>query len=164
MTVYHGSVAVVEHPDLDKSKVRIDFGPGFYVTTFREQAEKWARRKALRKRMLPVVTEFDLDVNSLSGLNVKRFSESNREWLDFVSACRRGDDVGVAYDVIIGPVADDAVFEAVNMYLTGLWDVERTLQEIRYYPRNDQIVFKNETALKQSLRFVRSYELEMPHV
>ena len=112
MTVYHGSIVVVKYPDLSKSKARIDFGPGFYVATVREQAEKWARRKALRKRMLLVVTEF----------------------------------------------------EAINMYLIGLWDAERTLREIRYYPKNDQIVFKNKFALSQSLRFIGSYGLEKPNV
>lgn len=44
-------------------------------------------------------------------------------------------------------VADDAVFEAVSMYLSGIWDAARTLSEIRYYKRNDQIVFKTERAL-----------------
>lgn len=46
MIVYHGSIEAVEKPDVGHSYRRLDFGTGFYVTTVREQAERWARRKA----------------------------------------------------------------------------------------------------------------------
>ena len=46
MIVYHGSNQIVEHPDVSYSDRNLDFGRGFYVTTVKEQAEKWARRKA----------------------------------------------------------------------------------------------------------------------
>lgn len=46
MIVYHGSTEIVEKPDVKHSCRRLDFGIGFYVTTVREQAERWARRKA----------------------------------------------------------------------------------------------------------------------
>ena len=46
MIVYHGSNMVVEHPDVNHSYRDLDFGRGFYVTTVKEQAEKWAKRKA----------------------------------------------------------------------------------------------------------------------
>ena len=46
MIVYHGSLGVVEQPDVLHSYRPLDFGKGFYVTTVREQAERWARRKA----------------------------------------------------------------------------------------------------------------------
>ncbi len=38
MTVYHGSVVEIKSPDLKRSKRFLDFGPAFYVTTFREEA------------------------------------------------------------------------------------------------------------------------------
>ena len=164
MKVYHGSSVVVAKPDLSKSKVRIDFGPGFYVTTFKEQAEKWSRRKALRKRTKAFVSEFELNESLLSGMKVKRFAEANVEWLDFVASCRRGIDLGSEYDVVIGPVADDAVYEAVNMYLTGLWDAKRTIEEVRYYKSNDQIVLKTADAVDKLLMFVRGYEVEAAYV
>lgn len=46
MIVYHGSNMVVDHPDVNHSYRDLDFGRGFYVTTVKEQAEKWAKRKA----------------------------------------------------------------------------------------------------------------------
>ncbi len=47
MIVYHGSNVVVEKPDVNHSFRSLDFGKGFYVTTVREQAIRWANRKAV---------------------------------------------------------------------------------------------------------------------
>jgi len=48
MIVYHGTTQSLRAPDVLHSKKYLDFGEGFYVTTFKEQAEKWALRKAIR--------------------------------------------------------------------------------------------------------------------
>lgn len=44
MTVYHGSYTAVKKPEILKGRNTKDFGPGFYCTLIREQAERWARR------------------------------------------------------------------------------------------------------------------------
>ena len=44
MTVFHGSYTTVEEPRIIRGKNTKDFGPGFYCTLIREQAERWARR------------------------------------------------------------------------------------------------------------------------
>lgn len=44
MTVYHGSYTTVRNPGIIKGRNTKDFGPGFYCTIIREQAERWARR------------------------------------------------------------------------------------------------------------------------
>ncbi len=44
MTVYHGSYAVIRRPRIIRGRNTKDFGPGFYCTVIREQAERWARR------------------------------------------------------------------------------------------------------------------------
>ena len=46
MIVYHGATLSVRAPDTSHSFRTLDFGRGFYVTTNRDQAERWARRKA----------------------------------------------------------------------------------------------------------------------
>jgi hypothetical protein len=38
MKVYHGSYTVIHEIDLSKGELQRDFGRGFYVTKFREQA------------------------------------------------------------------------------------------------------------------------------
>ena len=46
MIVYHGSTEIIKEPDVFHSYRLLDFGQGFYVTTVKEQAMRWARRKA----------------------------------------------------------------------------------------------------------------------
>ena len=48
MIVFHGSNQIVKEPNISYSKNYLDFGKGFYITTFQNQAEKWAKRKASR--------------------------------------------------------------------------------------------------------------------
>jgi hypothetical protein len=48
MRLYHGSVVAVATPDAAHSHRKLDFGPGFYLTSFEQQAKRWALRKALR--------------------------------------------------------------------------------------------------------------------
>ena len=44
MKVYHSSTVKVEYPDTAHSRSYLDFGRGFYLTTIREQAVKYAER------------------------------------------------------------------------------------------------------------------------
>ena len=39
MIVYHGSTEIIKNPDVIHSKKYLDFGGGFYVTTFENQAK-----------------------------------------------------------------------------------------------------------------------------
>lgn len=60
MIVYHGTTVKVEKPDVTFSKQYLDFGKGFYVTTYRQQAEKWAFRKSLRQKAGAVVNSYEM--------------------------------------------------------------------------------------------------------
>ncbi len=44
--IYHGSYTEVKIPDLSRCAVGKDFGVGFYTTTDRKQAVKFAKRVA----------------------------------------------------------------------------------------------------------------------
>lgn len=44
MIVYHGSSIEVAKPDIYHSRDNVDFGKGFYITSIKEQAAKWAAR------------------------------------------------------------------------------------------------------------------------
>ena len=72
-------------------------------------------------------------------MRVLSFEKENEQWLDFVCACRKGEELNKDYDIIIGNVANDDVFKTVDMYFRGLWDKKRVLEELRYYKMNDQI-------------------------
>lgn len=50
MKVYHGGTDIIKSPSVAFSKKYLDFGKGFYVTQFKEQAEKWALRQRAGNR------------------------------------------------------------------------------------------------------------------
>ena len=75
------------------------------------------------------------------------------EWIDFVCACRDGQDDYKQYDLIIGRVANDKVFRVVDKYHTGEWDREKALREIRVYRNYDQFSFVTQKAIDQLLSF-----------
>lgn len=60
MIVYHGSTDCIEKPDVIHSKKYLDFGAGFYVTTFEEQAKKWAVRKGMRQGKKAIVNVYEM--------------------------------------------------------------------------------------------------------
>lgn len=107
------------------------------MTSFQGQAERWAKRKAMRKGGAPIVNVYDLSEN-LSEFDVLSFQGDNETWLDFICSCRKGQNVYRAYDLVIGSVANDDVFRTVDMYFRGIWDKVRTIQELRFYKMNDQ--------------------------
>ena len=151
MKVYHGSILPVERPQTGRAMRFLDFGPGFYVTSFRDQALRWARRKAMRNGGRPVVSAYDL-APDLSAWRVLGFSD-DRVWLDFVCACRAGGDDWRSWDIVRGRVADDDVFKAVDAFRRGIWTRERTLEALRFAPANDQIAFLSQAALDACLAF-----------
>ena len=97
------------------------------------------------------------------GLRVKGYvflcADTDKEWLQFVVDCRNGKDVYRNYDAIIGNVANDDVFKCVSMFMDGIWDEERTLHELRYYRKNDQIAFLTQDIIDVVVKFKESYEV-----
>ncbi len=151
MIVYHGSTEIVEKPDVMHSYRALDFGAGFYVTTVREQALRWARRKAdIWGKDRAVLNCYQMSDN-VGELEIKIFKEDLLEWIDFVCGCRDGEKAYQKYDLIFGKVANDKVFRVVDMYHTGIWDKERALREIKVYPSYDQIAFIHQRAIDQLL-------------
>lgn len=153
MIVYHGSIVPVEKPDITHSYRPLDFGKGFYVTSIREQAERWAKRKAdLLGSSKSIISVYEMQEKT-EGLNVKTFDPDLMEWIDFVCSCRDGGVDYQRYDLISGKVANDRVFRVVDMYHAGIWEKERALKEIKVYPNYDQIAFITQKAIDQLLIF-----------
>ena len=153
MIVYHGSITVIEKPDVNHSYRPLDFGEGFYVTSVYEQAERWARRKAaLLGSEKGIVNAYEMNEKT-DGFKVKTFAPDLMEWIDFVCDCRDGKTEYRNYDLICGKVANDRVFRVVDMYHTGIWDKERALKEIKVYQTYDQIAFITQKAIEKLLEF-----------
>lgn len=157
MTVYHGSTEIIKNPDVLHSYRPLDFGKGFYVTSNKEQAKVWAKRKGvILESKKSIVNIFEMNENFYF-LQCKNFGEDLSEWIDFVCHCRDGGRDYEKYDLIFGKVANDKVFRVVDMYHNGLWDKERAIKEIKAYPDYGQIAFITQKAINQVLKFI-SYE------
>lgn len=78
------------------------------MTTFENQARKWAIRKGMRNGKTAVVNVYEMQDN-WDQYRVLSFEKENEKWLEFVCSCRKGEPLNRDYDIIIGNVADDGV-------------------------------------------------------
>lgn len=158
MKVYHGSNQQIDKPNIEFSKKYLDFGKGFYLTTYKEQAEKWALRKATRLGGNATINIYELSEN-FNSYKICKFETENELWLDFVCASRKGALDYKQYDLVMGGVADDDVFKTIDMYLNQIWTKDKVLEELRYYQENNQICIINQEILDNKLLFIESYTL-----
>ena len=151
MILYHGSYLEITTPDLKHSRTAVDFGRGFYTTPLLEQAIKWCGRFKRRGKD-GIVSRYEFDERGFNELKVLKFEAYSEEWLDFILACRSGNDSS-CYDIVVGGVANDKVFNTVELYLDSLIDKAEAIRRLRYENPNLQICFRSEKALNDYLRF-----------
>jgi hypothetical protein len=100
--------------DLNKCRGRSDFSRGFYTTTSRTQAVKFANgRYSDAKRRNPdtkdvaALLSWEVDRDDLGGQVNLVFVRANEDFWDFVSTCRgrvtQHRNIGF-YDIVYGPV------------------------------------------------------------
>lgn len=157
MILYHGSFVEIKKPDLKYSRQNVDFGRGFYTTPIYEQAVKWCGRFKRRGKD-GIISYYEFDENAHSKLNVLRFDSYSEEWLDFILTCRRGMDTS-NYDIVIGGVANDKVFNTVELYVDDLIDKIEAIKRLQYDKPNMQICFRSDISLEQYLRFEGSKQI-----
>lgn len=140
MLLYHMGYTVIRDPDVHYGRKNADFGQGFYTTDDREFACRWAKES---RGSLPVLNTYELD---LSGLTVRRFRHS-AVWYRYISGNRAGrrDSLPEA-DVIIGPIANDTIFDTLGIFTSGLLDPDASLRLLRIGPKYRQITLKTEKA------------------
>ena len=138
MTVYHGSYTAIEHPRIIKGRNTKDFGVGFYCTIIREQAERWAKRYDT-----PVVNTYT--VRLYPNLKILEFKEMTEEWLDFIIGCRHG--VSHNYDIVIGAMADDQIYNYIADYIDGVITREQFWSLAKFKYPTHQINFATDKSL-----------------
>lgn len=160
MIIYHGSDVVVERPVLLIPKRTLDFGPGFYTTTNKEQAISFAQKVMIRNdSQTKAVSIYEIDfIKTNHELDVLKFTTPNEEWLDFIFANRQGIYSGKQYDVVYGAVADDTIYRVFALYEAGLLTKEETLQRLKVRKFFDQMTFCTEKALSQ-LKFIGQLDI-----
>lgn len=144
--VYCGTNTKVENPTIIKGKYTKDFGEGFYCTILKDQAIRWSK-----KYSTPVVNIYEYKEND--ELTIKEFAIMSEEWLDFIVDSRAGKDHN--YDIVIGPMADDQVYNYINDFILGNITREQFWQLAKFSYPTHQIAFCTIKAL-ESLRFISS--------
>jgi len=147
--IYHATYMEKEFPEIRKSRFTKDFSWGFYCTEIQEQAEQQAS-----KFNESIVNVYRL--RNIKYLNVKIFSDYSEEWLQFIVSCRNGQTH--EYDVVIGPRADDTIYDYIEAYTQEKMNQQRFFNLMKsQYPAH-QISLHTIKSLVH-LDFIRSYSV-----
>lgn len=159
MRLYHGSNIEVREPKIFPNLRALDFGAGFYLTSSLTQASRWAtvvtKRRANGEATLNC---YELNEMELTTLNILHFKEADGNWLDFVVANRTEQPLIEKYDLVIGPVADDATLPVIDDYVDGKYTKEEAVKRLLPQNLTDQYAFLTEKALSE-LTFIESRKI-----
>lgn len=158
ITLYHGSSLSVPAPLTGVGRRELDFGPGFYLTNLREQAERWARRVCvIRAVETPQISIYKFDETLLpADVRRLRLEHYDQEWLDFIVSSRRGKEPWKDYDIIEGGVANDQVIDTVEDYYAGRITVEQAIGQLRFAKPTHQMCISNQTIVDRCLQFMNA--------
>ena len=161
MKIYHGSIEIVEKPEIRESNRTLDYGQGFYTTSSYEQAEAWVKRRMDEKKTSQgYVCVYELDEATMQEINTLLFDTPTEEWVDFVMKNRTQKGYVHEYDIVYGPVANDRVYASFALYEGGLINKQTLISELKTYKLVDQYLFHTEKAL-QALTFVEAKEIKL---
>ena len=111
----------------------------------------------MRERKDAVIHVNAYELN-LAGLQVLRFTR-DKDWLDYILRNRAGyADAHPETDVIIGPIANDAIYDTLGILTSGVLTREQSLELLRIGPAFEQTVIKTEKAAAQ-LRWLSAHTL-----
>lgn len=147
--LFHASYQVIENPDVHHGRKNADLGQGFYTTDDRVFANRWVR-ESLGKDI--IINHYELDD---SDLKVKKF-ERDKEWFEYIFANRRlKPDAYEEYDLIIGPIANDTIYDTFGIITSGYLTDEEAMKLLMVGPCSYQIVLKTQKAA-DNLKFIKS--------
>lgn len=132
--LYHTGLTEIREPDIRHGRKNADFGQGFYLTPDVDFTYRWAGAES-------VVNTYELDLESLE---VTRF-QRDEDWFRYIFHNRRVQDTLTA-DVIIGPIANDTIFETFGVISSGFLKTEDAMKLLMIGPEYTQVALKTEKA------------------
>lgn len=173
--VYHGttsdcSESIKSGIMLHYSRRDLDFGPGFYVTPYLQQAIRWSefkkerhngKRGNIRKKHFveQCVLEFELELADPL-LNNFCFDTASEDWANFV-LYNRTKNGRHEYDIVEGPVADGHMAYLLLQLTAGEINEQQFCQAIlpkEKYKNEYQFSLHTIRALK-TLKFIKEVDL-----
>lgn len=156
MFLYHSSNTAVHQPDTAHSRDNLDFGKGFYLTTILDQAVSYALRFQ-RRNQQAWLNSYEFEFNP-TDWKIRIFDAYDREWLDFISKCRAGED-DTDYDMEIGGIANDKVIRTLDRYFEGELTAEQALGILKFEKPNIQYCIRSQAMLDVCLKHKESKQL-----
>lgn len=152
--LYHGTDTLFDEIDLTKAKDHKDFGRGFYLTTNKEQALFWAKKKSNSPNKNGYVYVYRLKdetiLTDFINYKIRALLEYNRKWVDFVVKCRL-EDFESGDDIIYDRMADSKHLELVHAledYYEGEVSLSEVLSICRFSDTSfDQYCFKTQKVI-----------------
>lgn len=152
--VYHGGTDRIENPICKFGRLNLDFGQGFYVTDLLEQAITWGKSIASGRNKNVIINRYKLNREEiLKNYNCKIFKSYDKEWLEFIVGNRTGLNPAIEFDYVEGGVANDRVIDTINLYISGLMDLNTALGELSKHQPNNQICLLNQEIINKHLIF-----------
>ncbi len=149
MKVYHAGYEEISVPDIHRGRKNADFGQGFYLSDNHEFVSRWVREKRGSEIF---INSYELDA---ADLKIKSF-ERDQNCFRYVFSNRRSmPDVLSDMDVIIGPIANDTIFNTMGIMTSGYLSDDEALQLLCIGPLYRQIVIKSQRAADK-LKFLSS--------
>ena len=159
MTLYHGSLEIVEKPQILQANRPLDFGTGFYTTTSLQQARRWVKLR-MEQSQASVGFINIYEYTPKRDLRTRLFRSANEAWVDFVHANRTVQDYNHDYDIVTGPVANDNVYLSFNLYESGFISKRELIRRLKTYKLVDQLLFHTERSL-DTLEYVGNKEVRI---
>lgn len=159
MTLYHGSLEIVEKPQILQANRPLDFGTGFYTTTSLQQARRWVKLR-MEQSQASVGFINIYEYSPKRDLRTRLFRSANEAWVDFVHANRTIQDYNHDYDIVTGPVANDNVYLSFNLYESGIITKRELIRRLKTYKLVDQLLFHTERSL-DTLEYVGNKEVRI---
>lgn len=163
--LFHGATERVEQPIVNAGRPNLDFGPAFYLTRLRAQAETWAYRTMVRRnapKQWINLYELDLERALAEGARYHHFAAYDDQWLDFMVGNRRGFNLWQQYDIVEGGIANDRVVNAVELYAGGLINREEALGRLIHEDPNNQFALLTQSIVDGCLKYISSELLGKP--
>ena len=166
LTIYHGSVNIIETPEYGKGKTANDYGRGFYCTEHLELAKEWACKAGADG----YANRYTLDLQGLKVLDLNSTDYNILNWLAVLARHRSYWQQGsiaeeakqylqehfyvdvTPYDVVTGYRADDSYFAFAQDFVSGAISLNRLNEAMHLGRLGEQIVLKSEAAFR-ALRF-----------
>ncbi len=157
MKLYHTAFLILKEPDIRHGRKNADFAQGFYTSPQKEFCLRWATEKAGCSTW---INEYELDTEGLNIVTLQR----DENWFYYLWDNRRlKEERYPDADVIIGPIANDTIYDTFGINTSGFLTVEQSLATLKKGPEYLQAAIKSEKAASK-LKWISAKELSSEEI